>query len=160
MFVCCGILGLPEERPVPTTTLHKIMSVFDSAAESIYSPCLKYKFLQLFILVSSCVLLDSLVSSFLLVHSINMFFCRYQKSAVSDHLWGPFQMIASSPKGSLAGVLVVYLIIVLLWLPLKLISLLVTENGTYLVMMALFYKFGHTVALYLSFPGCFKTVQV
>lgn len=69
-------------------------------------------------------------------------------------------MIAGSPKGALAVVLVLYLVIVLIWLPLKLISLLITEDGTYLVLLALFYKFGNTVALYLSFPGCFKTVQV
>lgn len=85
--------------------------------------------------------------------------CIYKEDALSDHLWAPLFMLASSPKGALAFVLAVYIIIVLLWIPLKLISLVISEKGTYLVLLGLFYKFGNTVALYLSFPGCFKTVQ-
>lgn len=120
-----------------------------------YTPCLKYKFLQMFVLVSPilyiyvcvcvCILISTAVSS--------------QADAMSDHLWSPLYMLASSPKGALAVVLAVYLVIALLWMPLKLLSLLITESGTYLVLLGLFYKFGNTVALYLSFPGCFKTVQ-
>lgn len=83
-----------------------------------------------------------------------------QMACMADHLWTPFAVLASSPKGAGLAVLVIYLVIVIFWAPLRILAFLITANGTYMLLIAAIFVLGRSVATYLSYPGAFKTVQV
>jgi hypothetical protein len=79
---------------------------------------------------------------------------------MADDLWFPFIYAAASPKGAFLFTLIVYLLFLLIWAPLRLLSFVITPYGTYLALAASVFALGRLIALYLSYPGAFKTTQV
>ena len=55
-------------------------------------------------------------------------------------------------------VAVVYLVVLVIWFPLWLLSLLISETGTWLALAGGIFWLGRQLARYLSYPGCFATV--
>ena len=54
-------------------------------------------------------------------------------------------------------VAVVYLVVLVIWFPLWLLSLLISETGTWLALAGGIFWLGRQLARYLSYPGCFAT---
>ena len=55
-------------------------------------------------------------------------------------------------------VLVAYVVVLIFWFPLWVLSQLITEGGTWLALIGGIFYTGRQLARYLSYPGCFATV--
>lgn len=79
--------------------------------------------------------------------------------SLADRLWRPWSFLVQSPRGAVLVVVVVYAVFLLVYLPFYLLSLVITTEGTYVVLLLGIHRLGRLLAQYLSYPGSFKTVQ-
>jgi hypothetical protein len=80
-------------------------------------------------------------------------------STLADRLWSPWKVLASSPAIAAAGILIGYIIFLIFFLPLYLISCLLTSYGSVLFLMALIVVGARSLARSMTFPGSTLSVQ-
>ena len=78
---------------------------------------------------------------------------------LSDSLPSIFQIITTSGKLSFLAFPAVYIIFLLLWLPFKLLSLMITEIGIYGLAVGSIFYFGRVVIRMIAFPGASTKVM-
>ena len=80
-------------------------------------------------------------------------------STLADRLWSPWITIAFSPAVAAAGLLAVYLVFLILFLPLFLLSYILTSFGSFLFLLFLIVLGARSLARSLAFAGSTLSVQ-
>ena len=80
-------------------------------------------------------------------------------STLADRLWSPWITIAFSPAVAGAGLLAVYLVFLVLFLPLFLLSYILTSFGSFLFLLFLIVLGARSLARSLAFAGSTLSVQ-
>lgn len=80
-------------------------------------------------------------------------------STLADRLWYPWVTIAFSPAVAAGGLLAVYLVFLILFFPLFLLSYLLTSYGSLLFLLFLILVIARSLARSLAFAGSTLSVQ-
>jgi small-conductance mechanosensitive channel len=80
-------------------------------------------------------------------------------STLADRLWSPWITIAFSPAVAAGGILALYLIFLILFLPLFFLSYLLRPVGSFLFLLFLILVIARSLARSLAFAGSTLSVQ-
>lgn len=80
-------------------------------------------------------------------------------STLADRLWSPWITIVFSPAAAAAGILALYLVFLILFLPMYILSFLLTSYGSVLFLFFLVLLLARSLARSLAFAGSTMSVQ-
>lgn len=78
---------------------------------------------------------------------------------LAEKLWTPFRMICFNPLISLGVLILIYIIFTIFFLPLWILSFIITSYGSFIIFLLLFHYLIIYIIRLIAFPGCNQSTQ-